>query len=177
MKKGIKGMTTAEVMVMMVAISLVIMAAYEGSFSAFKTYGELIHRERAMLYAAETLEQFEAMKLTRVQQNYMNRWENFLGNKEDGQYRLLQADNISEMNLLKISGDYGLDDEDTGMFRIYEEDEDGFYSRLERRIFVEDKSEEGLERKLVTVSVYWGLAGNYEEEGGQQVRLQTIFAK
>jgi hypothetical protein len=164
-------MTTIEVMIMMIATSLVIFASYGAKIAAFKSYHEIVNRERALLYAAETLEQFEAMKLTRMQQNYIESWNLFLGAAE-GNYQIVSSDNLSDLSLVKISDDYPVTDEDTMMVRYYDNDadEDGFFTRLERRIHVEEVSDE-LEMKKVSVLVSWG------EGFGKQVQLQALFSE
>lgn len=171
MRIFLRGMTTIEVMIMMIATSLVIFASYGAKIEAFKSYHEIVNRERALLYAAETLEQFEAMKLTRMQQNYIESWNLFLGAAE-GNYQIVSSDNLSDLSLVKISDDYAVTDEDTTMVRYYdnEADEDGFFTRLERRIYVEEVSDE-LEMKKVSVLVSWG------EGFGKQVRLQALFSE
>lgn len=179
MMKKLRGITTIEVMVMTVAISLVILAAYGGMLAASLQYRDIVHRERAVLFAAETLEQLEAMRLTRMQQNYMRSWELFMGNKEDGEYRLVTGSHLADMSLVSTSSETEMNDEDESSLRFYENSDgnDGFYSRLERRIFLETPSlqEEERDQKLVTVSVYWGPSEQYREESLQQVRFQEMF--
>lgn len=166
------GMTTVEVMVMMVATSLVVMAAYGAKIASFQSYHQIVNRERALLYAAETLEQFEAMKMTRRQQNYMESWNTFLGKLADGFYQIVASENISDLNLVKISDDYQVSDEDVQMLRVYDggQGEDGFFTRLERTISIE-KIEENPKLKKVSVLVSWG------EGVGKQVRLQALFSE
>ncbi|MGE3278904.1 MAG: hypothetical protein AB7J40_03875 [Candidatus Altimarinota bacterium] len=168
MRSFLRGMTTLEVMVMMVATSLVIFASYGAKLAVFQSYHDIVNRERALLFAAETLEQFEAMKRTRMQQNYIESWELFLGGKTSGNYQLVASDNLSDLNLVPVSDDFLPADEDPMMVRLYdnEDDLDGFYTRLERKITVEELEEEV---KKVSVLVSWG------EGFGEQVRLQAVF--
>jgi len=167
----LSGMTTIEMMIMMIATSLVIFASYGAKIAAFKSYHEIVNRERALLYAAETLEQFEAMKLTRMQQDYIESWNLFLGAAE-GNYQIVSSDNISDLSLVKISDDYRVTDQDTDMVRYYdnEMDDDGFFTRLERKINIEEVPGE-IEMKKVSVLVSWG------EGFAQQVRLQALFSE
>jgi len=170
--KFLRGISTIETMVMMLAIGLVILASYSARQSAFQTYQEMIHRERALLFATETLEQFEVMRLTRQQQDYIRSWDLFLGNKEDGQYQFVLGDHLSEINLLRLSDEYELSDEDESMIRYYDEEAEGLFTRLERRIFVETLD---ADQKRVTVSAYWGEPGFFEDDGRKQVRLQALY--
>lgn len=162
---------------MMVAVSLVILASYGAKISAFKAYAEVIHRGRAQLYAAETLEQLEAMRLTRLQQDYIKSWDLFLGNKSDGSYELVQTDNLSELSLVPVAEAAEISDEDKAAVLFYdsEDDLDGFFSRLERRIFVKSVSGDS-KKKMVTVSVYWGTAGAYRADGSQQIIVQSLYS-
>jgi len=168
MRRFLRAMTTVEVMVMMVATSLVIFASYGAKLAAFQSYHDIVNRERALLFAAETFEQFEAMKRTRVQQNYIESWDLFLGSKTSGNYQLVSSDNLSDLNLIPVSNDFVPSDDDPMMVRFYDHEDslDGFYTRLERKIMVEDL--EG-EVKKVSVLVSWG------EALGEQVRLQAVF--
>jgi Tfp pilus assembly protein PilE len=165
-----RGMTTIEVMIMMIATSLVIFASYGTKIAAFQGYHEIVNRERALLYAAETLEQFEAMKLTRMQQNYIESWDLFLG-KVQGNFQLVASDNISDLNLVKLTDDYSVTDRDEMMVRYYdnEEDLDGFFTRLERKISIDEIPSEP-KMKKVSVLVSWG------EGLGKQVQLQALFS-
>lgn len=177
MRKSLSGITTIEVMIMMVAVSLVILASYGAKISAFQAYSEVIHRGRAQLYAAETLEQLEAMRLTRLQQDYIKSWDLFLGNKPDGYYALVQTDNLSELSLVPVTEVDEIADEDDSAVLFYdgEEDLDGFFSRLERRIFVKTMAADS-GKKMVTVSVFWGTPGQYREDGPQQIIVQSLYS-
>ena len=177
MRKSLSGITTIEVMIMMVGVSLVILASYGAKIAAFKAYAEVIHRGRAQLYAAETLEQLEAMRLTRLQQDYIKSWDLFLGSKADGYYELVQTENLSELSLVPVTEAAEISDEDLAAVRFYdnEEDLDGFFSRLERRIAVKTISGES-KKKLVTVSVYWGTAGAYRADGAQQIIVESLYS-
>lgn len=180
----LRGVTTVEVMVMMIAISLVILASSTAQISAFRSYKELIYRERAELYAAETLEQFEAMKRTRLQQDYILSWEKFLGNKKGTkQYRLIGSETLGDMTLQEIPE--GLVSEETpDWVKIYELSEvdqaskHDFYSRLERRITIAEvpNSPGEPQKRLVKVSVFWGLPEKYTEDSLEQVKLQALFS-
>lgn len=177
MRKSLSGITTIEVMIMMVAVSLVILASYGAKISAFKAYAEVIHRGRAQLYAAETLEQLEAIRLTRLQQDYIKSWDLFLGNKSDGYYALVQTDNLSELSLVPVTEVDEITDEDRSAVLFYDADEDldGFFSRLERRIFVKSMAADS-GKKMVTVSVFWGTPGQYREDGPQQIIVQSLYS-
>ena len=170
-RSHLPGMTTIEVMVMMIATSLVIFASYGAKIAAFQSYHEIVNRERALLYAAETLEQFEAMKRTRMQQNYIQSWELFLGKFSEGGYQLVSSNNISDLNLVKLSEDYSVTDRDEMMVRFYdnEEDLDGFFTRLERKITIEEVPKDPKVKK-VSVLVSWG------EGVGKRVQLQAVFS-
>ncbi|MDP2691932.1 MAG: hypothetical protein U1C97_00995 [Candidatus Gracilibacteria bacterium] len=172
MRKAFRGFTTVEVMVMLVGMTIVILASYGAKMASFKAYQDIIHRERAQLYAAETLEQFEAMRLTRIQQDYMRSWETFLGSKDDGLYQLVQSDDLSNLGLVPMSE---IKDTDTNSIRYYDDDEhDGFYSRLERRIWLREIGDP--EKRLVMVSIYWGIPGGYQSESFQQIVVQSLYS-
>ncbi len=161
---------------MLLAMSMVIFATYSAKISAFQAYKELIHRERAQLYAAETMEQLEALKLTRMQQNYVRSWDAFLGDKDDGDYELVTGDDLNNLSLVSLDSAAEYRDTDTNRVKVYGDDEskdDGFYTRLERRLLLRKLPND---EKLVEVSIYWGVAGGYDKESLQQVIVQSIFA-
>lgn len=168
-----RAVTTVEVMVMLLAMSIVIFATYSAKISAFQSYKELIHRERAQLYAAETMEQLEALRLTRLHQNYVQSWDSFLGQKDSGHYELVKGDDLNNLSLESLSSDMEYLDTHINRVRLYEDDNDGFFTRLERRIFVRKPSDD---KRLVEVSIYWGVPGAYDKEGLQQVIVQSLYA-
>ncbi len=166
-----------EVMIMLIAMSMVILSAYGAKISSFRAYTEIINRERAQLYAAETLEQLEAFKLTRVQQDYVNSWKNFLGDKE-GNYQLVTTDDISSIGMVKVADDYSPPEDDSYSIKYYaQSDSDssrsgGFFTRLERHLHVQ---QEGDDKRLVTVRVYWGVEGLYSPDSPQTIRVQSLY--
>lgn len=160
---------------MLLAMSMVIFATYSAKISAFQAYKELIHRERAQLYAAETMEQLEALKLTRMQENYVQSWRTFLGDKDDGDYEIIRGDDINNLSLVKLDDDTEYLEEHKNRVRVYGNEEnvnDGFYTRLERRIALRSLSDD---ETLVEVSIYWGVPGAHRLESLQQVIVQSIF--
>lgn len=176
----IRGITTMEVMVMTLAITIVVISTFGAEAASFKAYQELIHRERALLYAVETIEELEAMKLTRVQQNYRSSWKNFLGNFDEGSYQftvpLAGADPLSDLFLSKAFDNLDFENNAPSVVRIYEPEKgNDFYSRLERRMTIAPVAGSS-DKRLVTVSVYWGIPGAYKPESVRQVSLQTVFA-
>jgi len=184
MLKTLRGTTTVEVMIALVAMSLVLSASHGAKAALFHHYRDVVHRERAQLYAMETFEQLESIRLSRIQQNYIRSWESFLGDKESGYYQLVVGADLNQWQLVSLGSlAPGLVDEGLSV-RLYEGDplesarsRTGFYSRLERRIFLEQLDgdfERGQAR--VTVSVYWGLPGQYVPEHSQQIILQAIYA-
>lgn len=176
----VRGITTMEVMVMTLAITIVVISTFGAEAASFKVYQELIHRERALLYAVETLEELEAMKLTRVQQNYRSSWKNFVGNFDEGSYQftapIAGADSLSDLFLSKSFDNLDYENNVLSVVRIYEPEKgNDFYSRLERRITIAPVAGSS-DKRLVTVSVYWGVPGAYSSDSVRQVSLQTVFA-
>jgi len=177
-----QGFTTLEVMVMLVAMSLVVLSAYGAQVAAFQAYREQIHRERAQLYAAETLEELEAKRLTEIHKNYQTSWKQFLGGSHHlGSQRIVRFGELSELEILSVTDSQTID-ESSGV-RIYEAEDgsDGMFTRLERRIVVTDLSDSSqpdriIEKRLVQVSIYWGIPGQYAPESLQQIIVQAIYA-
>jgi hypothetical protein len=176
MKNFLRGTSTVEVMVILVAMSMVISTSYTAKAFAQKVYLNGVHQERAQLYAQETFEQLEVIRLSRRQQNYQRSWETFLGALSDGSYEIIQGTQMNELSLLQTQGF-----QINPVFSVREysrlrgpdmENMDGLYSHLERRIFLETISDRA---KKVTVSVYWGIPGDFREDHPDQIRLQMQY--
>lgn len=167
-------------MVMLVAMSIVILASYSAKAFSFKAYAEIIHRERAQLYAAETLEQLKALQMTQVQVNYLKSWQNFLGGKSNGDYQLVSTDTVSSLGpFLLVQLAEGDIPEDSSWVKTYEPDyQNDFFARLERRIAIQEIPAQSGEpqKKLVSISVYWGIKGKYSKQSSQQINFQSIFS-
>jgi hypothetical protein len=176
MKSFLRGTSTVEVMVILVAVSMVISTSYAGKAFALQVYLDGVHQERAQLYAQETFEQLEVIRLSRRQQNHQRSWDIFLGNLADGSYQILRATQMNELALTPTTGFFV---DPILSVREYDrlegadlENVDGLYSRLERRIFIESVSDEA---KKITVSVYWGLPGDFRGDHPDQIRLQGQY--
>lgn len=194
MKRVLRGFTSIEAMVMTVAISMVFIVSYSAQASSMYSYRQIINRERAMLFAAETLEQLEAMKLTKIQKNYAGSWYDFLGRFGNGEYTIsTDLKKIASVDLLLVETPHEASREETASLcnggsssklrapafpddsssvRLYDQDRD-FYTRLERRIFICTTSDK---KRAVTVSVYYGLLEQYSQQNFSQVRLQAVYA-
>jgi len=149
----LRGLSTIETLLMTVLMSTVILAALGAKHFALEQHRQQIHRDRAQLYAVETFEQLEALRLTRQRQHYPSSWNTFLGDSANGEYQLIQGAQLSELQLIPADGPE---------FREYDED-DHLFTGLERRIFLESEADD---RKLVTVHVSWGRGS---------IRLQKVF--
>lgn len=154
---------------------MIFASSYAVQASSFQTYQRGVHLERAQLYAQETFEQVEAIRLSRRQQQYQRSWETFMGSLSDGIYQILKGSQMNEWTL-SLSGTV-LDEELS--VREYNhigsesiENGDGLYSRLERRIFLENGEDNS---RLLTVSVFWGLPGTYRDDHIDQIRLQMRY--
>ncbi|GEM_PF-6714013 len=168
MKRLLPAATSLEAMMAMIGISLVILASMGAKTAAFKAYQFAVSRERALLFAVETLEQLEALKRTRMLQNYQSSWGKFLGQLSAGSY-VFSNSGLQDMGLLTS---------DAFAEKVYaSEDRHDFFTRLERRIFIEipETSAGEPDRRLVTVSVYFGLPENYSPQSFEQVSLQRLF--
>jgi len=168
----VRGISTVEVMLMLLGMSIVMLSSYGAKASAFQNYHQIIHHERAQLYAMETLEQIEAIRLTRMKQDYMRSWDLFLGNKDSGNYELISGRSLSDLHLLPQSKELLDFEENSSSLRVYDEKEDGFYSRLERRISIEQVKDN---QYRVSVSIYWGVPGGYRTKSFEQVILQALY--
>ena len=174
MKTQLRGTTTTEVMVSLVALSLLITICYGVQSSMLQSYRDVIHRERALLFAQQTFEQLESLRLTRLHQNPQHGWESFFGHLDDGEYVLVQGSQMNEFQLVPATGLEVLEDQ---MVQIYESSEpnrqNDFYSRLERRIQLESLEDEV---KRITVSVYWGIPGHFSDDHSHHIRFQSLYA-
>ncbi len=163
-------------MVILVAISMVISTSYAAKSFAQRAYLHGVHQERAQLYAQETFEELEVIRLSRAHQNYQRSWDTFLGNLSDGSYQLVRGSFINELALLESSGfqiDPALSVREYSRLQGADlENLDGLYSRLERRIFLETISDRS---KKLMVSVYWGLPGDFRFDHPDQIRLQRQY--
>lgn len=170
----LRGVTTVEVMVMLLGMTVVILASYGARFASWQSYRELIHRERAQLYAAETMEELEAMRMTRLQQDFVRSWDLFLGQKTPGSYELVSGGLGGDLQLVPVPERQEIPDDNRYSVRYYDEDDaDGFYSRLERRIELRSLQDD---KRLVTVSIYWGVPGAYDPDSQQQVQVQAVYS-
>lgn len=161
--------STAEVMTCLVAFSLLLTACYGIRSSVFADYKNLVHRERAQLFVQETFEQLEALSHTRMHQNPRKAWELFLGSLDDGWYSLHYQ--VNELPDLFVLGSSDIVDE--SQLKIYDEDS-GFFTRLERRIFLETIDDA---TRQITVSVFWGEEGSFRWEGHQQIKTQALYSQ
>lgn len=179
--KSLRGVTTIEVMIMLIAMSLVILAAYGAKISALQAYRELIHRERAQLYAAETLEEFEALKLSLIQQDYVNSWDNFLGRIDERErYQMSSGNSLNNLNLVNVADDYIPPEDDSNSRRYYFQEEDqrgGYYTQLIRSIWIEPVDEDS---RKVTIWIYWGVEDAYDpsalDSHPQTLQIQAVYA-
>lgn len=165
-------------MIMLVAISLIIFASYGAKAATYQLYREYVHRERAQLMMAETFEVLEAIRLTEIQKNYLASWDNFIGTKE-GDFKLVQEEGVEGFGLENFGGSF--DDEDENVVRLYDNEEnlDGMYTRLERRISIENfppGTSGEADQKLVSCSIYWGLSGNYDADSIKQVTMEVLYS-
>jgi hypothetical protein len=171
------GVTTVEVMVMLLAISLVIFASYGAQISGLQSYREIVHRERAQLAAAEILEQLEAIRLTFVQINYATSWDEFLGDgKSDGLYEIIPGQGVQVPEFSRLPESATFSDTDVSRVIFYDDAEDDythdFSTRLERRLKLTTLSSS---EKLMEVSMYWGIPGAYSPESSQQIVVQALY--
>ena len=186
----LSGFTTIEVMVMLVAMSIVIFASYGAQQAAFVQYSKIINRERAQLYLAETMEELEAFRLTEANKYYINNWKNFLGSVsvfKDGNYQLENKASINSFALVSEDFNFSYADQDEGSgchcVKVYDAEDkgDGFYTRLERHIAVSTDdafspdAEGVVPERILRVSVYWGVPGAFSEDTHDKIAFQAIY--
>lgn len=165
-----RGITTVEVMVTLIVLSFIILGSAGARVQAFKGYRDLLHRERALLFATETLEILEALKRTRQAQHYPSSWKNFLGNLAPGEYQLSSSQDLRDYQLNPMKSGSLIAEEDPYAVKIYTAD---IFTRLERRIQLSTLKDDS---RLVTVSVFYGSEGSSDPESPRQVSLQSIFS-
>ena len=154
----LRGLTTIETLLMTVLMSAVMISALGVKQFALEQFRQQIHRDRAVLAATETMEQLEALRLTRERQNLTRSWDRFLGGLDDGSYQFFEGEQLAQLELLPL-------DEEGWQDCSTDEDEPGvIVSLLRRRILLETLSEE---MKRVTVEVAWGK---------DLVRFQKLFS-
>lgn len=175
MKTLLRGNATVEVMTLLVALSMVLSVSYAGKAFAQEQVLQSVHRDRAQLYAQETFAELDVIRSTREQQDAQRSWQTFLGGLSDGMYQIVRGERMNMLTLLPL---VSFDAESSELVREYRhldealENTDGIYTRLERRIFLKKLSDESV---LVTVSIYWGLPGQYRDDHSQHIRLQRQY--
>lgn len=168
----LRGFSTVEVMVMMVAISMVVMATYGAEQVAFRQYREIIHRERAQMFLVETLEQLEAMRRTCLLKNYQTGWQEFLGKVSGGDYSFVVSSDQKDCGFRFDPPTSAFDDENENLVRVYQSEEGKtFFTRLERRVSVKELKPD---QKLITVRIFWG-SDSYSPDSFQQLSLESLY--
>jgi len=187
MKRLLSGFSTVEVMVMLVAISLIIFAAFGAKSASYQIYKDIVHRERAQLWLTESFEILEAMRSTELHKNYLEGWDSFVGSLSDGTYRLVKNTDDPGYILESWTEPGNFSDTDVNVVKMYGEYDDleaalafqdGIFTRLERRLSVEEYSgaTEAGSQKVVSCSIYWGVSGNYFPETTKLVSMEVLYS-